>query len=256
MIHRKYDKDDWGNIEFGLITILIWACLIALFALVFYWAYGKWDESSQTLGQFGDFFGGILNPLFSYTSLVLLAFSFIYTKEAFRLSTEGVRAALLQTQMNFDMQRIERIDNEKKSRLDLTIIWHQNWMSPQMSMLKMNVYGEIQSCISNTVGDFHSAFIGGLRNSANVQTRMTYYEIKEVVRSIHHAVTYLENGLVDKDLFLQLFENDLRQWHSVLSRLDMRGESCDESQESHSEESERKDLVERLARVIGIEATQ
>ena len=256
MIYRKLDKDDWKNIEFGLATFVIWVCLIALFATIFYWGYEKSEKSPQELGQFGDFFGGILNPLFSYTSMVLLAISFIYTKEAFRLSTDGVRATLLQTQMNYDMQRIERIDNEIKSRRDLTIIWHQNWMSPQMSMLKMNVYGEIQSCISNTVGDFHSAFIGGLRNSANVQTRMTYYEIKEVVRLIHHAVTYFENGLVDKDLFLQLFENDLRQWHSVLSRLDMRGELCDESQESHSEESERKHLVERLARVIGIEATQ
>ena len=252
MIYRKLDKDDWKNAEFGLTILVIWACLISLFATIFYWAYGKYHESPEKLGQFGDFFGGILNPLFSHGSLILLAISLTRSNESFHAAMEGVKASLLQISMNYAMHRVDRIDKEINSRQDLTIISNQNWMSPQLSALKMNVYAEIQSCIFNTEGNFSSAFIGNLRRSANVQTRRHYYEIKEVMRLIHHAITYFENGLVDRDLFLKLFENDLRQWHSVFSRLDMRGELSDESQESLTEEAERRELVERLARAIGI----
>jgi hypothetical protein len=69
---------------------------------------------------------------------------------------------------------------------------------------------------------------------------------------IHQAITFFDDELLDKDLFLKLFAADFRQWHSVLSRLDMRIGAFDESQHSEALDAERRELVERLGRAVGI----
>lgn len=242
----------------SLMVFSSWVLLVSLFACIFAWVVGKWPDSSGQLGQFGDFFGGVLNPLFSFSSFVLLGYSLIYTHGAYEVSLAASNLALLQAdaaigQLNFEREKHQKdlLDDEKKSRRDMTLTWHQNWMSPQMSLLKANALGEIQTRIINIEAGQASAFIGGLRNAGAVHIRKTYQEIKDVMRLIHHAITFFEDELLDKDLFLKLFEADFRQWHSVLNRLDMRAIPSDGSPDSLSEEAERTDLVERLTRLIG-----
>jgi hypothetical protein len=162
-----------------------------------------------------------------------------------------------QKQIEFEIERhkLELISDEKKSRRDLTINWHQNWMSPHMAMLKRNAYGEIETRIFSIERGQQSAFIGGFRISDRAEVREKYHAVKDVMLLIHHAVTFFEDELVDKDLFLKLFAADFRQWHSALSRLDMRINTSDGSQYSEAQDAERRDLVERLARVIGLQET-
>jgi hypothetical protein len=244
----------------SLISIAI--ILLSLFACVFLWLSKNTEITPETLGQFGDFFGGLLNPILSVFSLFLIARSFIYTLRAFNLSMEANNLASEQVnvalrQFIFEQEKYIRDfkENERRTRQDLTIAWHHNWMSPQMATLKRNAYGEIETRISSIGRGQHSAFIGGFRTSDRVEVRERYHAIKDVMLLIHHAVTFFDDGLLDKDLFLKLFAADFRQWHSVLSRLDMRIDTSDGSQDSLLEETERRDLVKRLARVIGLQET-
>jgi hypothetical protein len=252
------------------VMICVAACLFPALLYIFYFTHKNNYATPELLGQLGDFIGGVLNPLFSILSLLFIAFSLIHTlmqtemailshTAAIDIATQQNKTAAEQLrlgtiQLEFEHKKHEKnsIEDSVRLRRELTINWHQHWMSPQMSELKMNVYGEVQTHIFNIEANSFSAFLGGLRRSGNVQTRKKYHEIKDVMSLIHHALIYFETELVDNDLFTKLFETDFRRWHSVLSGLDMRETSADTSQESLSEEAERMELVKRLARAIGI----
>jgi hypothetical protein len=169
---------------------------------------------------------------------------------------EQVKVALKQLEFDIEKHQKDSIEDGQKLRRDLTITWHQNWMSPEMTRLKLSVYGEIETRISSIESGQHAAFMGGHRTSGDVQVREKYHGIKYVMLHIHQAITYFDDGLIDKDLFLKLFAAEFRQWHSVLSRLDLRIDTSDRSQDSLSEETERRDLAKRLARVIGLQETR
>jgi hypothetical protein len=235
------------------------ALLLLIAVLVFFCAcWYKW-VSPATLGQFGDFMGGTLNPLFSVASLFLIGTSLYFTLLSLELAMAANEFTMFSTQKQIESE-IERhkqvlIANETKSRRDLTITWHQNWMSPQMSEFKRRVYADMQFLIFKSDASRSPAFLGELEISTNVEHRKVHQGFKDIMNLIQTTITFFENRLVDRELFLRLFENELKQWHSVLSRLNMRINTSDGSQYSETQDAERRDLVERLARVIGLQET-
>jgi len=256
---EKTKHDRFIGLKMSITIFVIWILSIAMFALFFIQLPEKPVLKSETLGQFGDFFGGLVNPFCSLISLLLIARSLMYNVGALEVSmmavnvaTEQVKISMNQLEFEFAKHQKDFSDDENRLQRDLTISWHQNWMSPQMATLKTEVYGDIESRVINRESGQHSAFIGGLRTSDRVEVREKYHAIKYVMLLIHQAITFFDDELLDKDLFLKLFAADFRQWHSVLSRLDMRIGAFDGSQHSEALDAERRELVERLARAIGI----
>jgi hypothetical protein len=236
--------------------LFVTAVLLLIAVLVFFCAcWYNWDNAAK-LGQFGDFIGGTLNPTFSVASLILIGTSLYFTHLSLEIAIAANEFTMFSTQKQIESEierhKQELIANETKSRRDLTIAWHKNWMSPEMATLKRSVFGDIENRIKNCEAGQHSAFIGGLRISDAVQVREKYHWIKDVMLLIHHAITFFDDELLDKDLFLKLLAADFRQWYSVLSKLDMRIGTFDTTQHSEAEDAERRELVERLARAIGI----
>jgi len=233
------------------------ACFVLLSMILGFLFLTATYKNSEYLGHFGDFVGGILNPVFSLFSFLALLVSLFYgymhhelTMASNLVAMQAVNVQLHQVKFEHAKDQKDSRDNEKQSRRDLTISWHQNWMSPQMFELKRKVYEQMLFIISNRGSLTASAFLGGYRSSRDVENQVLYQELKDIMNVIQTTITFFENELVDKDLFLELFENDLRKWHSVLSRIDMRGPLGIESPESHTEEAERTKLVERLALAI------
>jgi hypothetical protein len=255
------------------VVICVAACLLPALLCVFYFTCKNNYAKPELLGQLGDFIGGVLNPLFSILSLLFIAFSLIHTlmqtEMAISSNTAAIDIAIQQNkiaaeqlrlgtiQIEFEQKKHEKnsIEDSIRLRRELTITWHQNWMSPQMAAIKRSVYADIEYRIRSREAGQHSAFIGESRTSDSSMRRKEYREIKDVILRIHQAITFFDDDLLDKELFMKLFQADFKQWHSVLSRLDMRIDTSDGSQDSLSEETERRDLVERLARVIGLQET-
>jgi hypothetical protein len=240
----------------GVTAFLLLLCLLLLF-------YFSGYKHAELLGQFGDFIGGVLNPCYSLISLFAILVSLIYshfnyefTMAANTVAMDAVKIQLQQVKFDYEKSQLDRIDNEIKSRRDLTISWHQNWMSPQLSTLKREVYEEITERISNMTSGEKTTFLGPYRQSEDFNNRAKYLAIKDVIRLIQHTITLFENDLVDKDLFLKIFKKDLSEWHAVFSMLDMREDSDDSSRVSLSDEAERQDMINRLARAIDGDAVQ
>jgi uncharacterized membrane protein len=76
-----------------LLTIVIFAIVIAgvLIGIYIWKFYGDLSEKQETWGQFGDYIGGILNPLFSLTALFALLYTIYLQSKELRESTKQLK---------------------------------------------------------------------------------------------------------------------------------------------------------------------
>jgi hypothetical protein len=80
--------------------------------------FGTHLASSQDLwGQFGDYFGGILNPLFSMLAFLALLWSIVLQREEFHKATEH-----LSTQSELSRKQLSNLEDERMSQELLHVI--------------------------------------------------------------------------------------------------------------------------------------
>lgn len=97
-------KKSYNSIENIAISTLIF---ISIPVLMFIWFFNSQEVSSDISlwGNFGDFFGGILNPIISFASLILLG---VLTVNVAKQGTEA------QELLNFKLKRMEAYDSLAK----------------------------------------------------------------------------------------------------------------------------------------------
>lgn len=76
------DKDSWekrlsDNSLTILVVIILLAVVSAAFVIGFYVVSFKGIASAATWGQVGDFFGGTLNPIFGFLSVMALLLALV-----------------------------------------------------------------------------------------------------------------------------------------------------------------------------------
>lgn len=103
--------------------IVIFGCLAVALALLPIFAYvgmfgAKWSTSQEAWGQFGDFFGGFLNPLYALLAFVAVVNNLHLQSEQLEIARNEFRAAAAATQMQIDAIR------EQASREELVSIIH------------------------------------------------------------------------------------------------------------------------------------
>lgn len=90
----KYFEGRWYNvlrnaaITLFAVTVMVIICSILLYADK--WRFGYFETVAQW-GAFGDFFGGVLNPLIAFTGVVLLAFTLYQNHIALSQTTKELR---------------------------------------------------------------------------------------------------------------------------------------------------------------------
>lgn len=95
----------WGELMKIVRVILVSAALFASVVLFFFvdkFGIGYWDTVEEW-AQTGDFFGGILNPIFAFFSLILIAYTLFQNKNAI----EQNKDALLTSNEELQLSRIE-----------------------------------------------------------------------------------------------------------------------------------------------------
>jgi len=73
---KKINFEEKGSNVGKLILLLVFVGLICVPCIKYYNAFSKFPESTDPTvwGTFGDFFGGVLNPVIAFASLVVLAY--------------------------------------------------------------------------------------------------------------------------------------------------------------------------------------
>lgn len=98
------DKPDW--LTENLARVLIWISgIAAALAAVAIWFYASHfqgpvtDSANAAWGQFGDFFGGVLNPTFSFLALLGLLLTLYVQSKELRLSREMAKLSLQELEL-------------------------------------------------------------------------------------------------------------------------------------------------------------
>lgn len=78
-----------------LVAILLVAVISAALVIGFYVAYFRGMAPAATWGQVGDFFGGTLNPIFGFLSVMALLAALVIQSRELKVSTEELRNSAL-----------------------------------------------------------------------------------------------------------------------------------------------------------------
>lgn len=84
---RVGDVPRWLRV---LVTASV-SCALLLISLYFWQFGGSFSSKQDAWGQFGDYVGGILNPLFSVTALFALLYTIVLQSKELRDSTEQLK---------------------------------------------------------------------------------------------------------------------------------------------------------------------
>jgi uncharacterized membrane protein len=130
-------------------ALLALPALLVILTLIFYGTkFPKpWAERQDVWGQFGDFFGGVLNPIIGWINLVVIALTFRYTVRTLQVSVDSVKVA--QDQANVAQQHLNlviehenarRNEETQAQRKQQTFQLYQTWVSPEMQVLRTRIW--------------------------------------------------------------------------------------------------------------------
>jgi uncharacterized membrane protein len=224
----------WANrlesetLSIALVSIFLVAVVIGIVAAVVYAAlrFGFGIESGS-LGAAGDFFGGTLNPIFSFIALVALLLTInLQSKElaetrkeisASREAQEGQRAAQEQNAAHL----LEQIATTKRNeKADITFRMLDRWTNPTMRECRLSSWDYITNILEKTDSNARIK-LNDLKNDDN----LCFYRITFVCQFLSDLNKFIEKEVIDDDLLFILMNDSVYPWFSLLERLDFGNEA-------------------------------
>jgi len=165
-------------------------------------------------GQFGDYVGGVLNPLVG----LLVVASLYYTAHAAATSAQGV------------------LDQRSEARRLRVFQLHQAWSAPEMHKVRELAHEFKKFRIEAATNAKQSkVFLGAYRESDQPTDRNNYNNLSSVWHFLADVNTLLQSGLLDDELARKLFLPAFQLWMKDFDRLDFRTSPTD----TKSEESQK-----------------
>ncbi|MGU9856999.1 hypothetical protein [Pseudomonas sp. LF245] len=129
-------------LSFGVVSAVL---VIALTCYNYFSSFSAVKSSDQAIwGQFGDYFGGVLNPLLSFMALVGLLFNLRSQQE------ESKKASLRHDQETFDTRIFQLLALSHSSVSSIKYLWKENGIT------KMEYEGHrgVAFALNRLLGDF------------------------------------------------------------------------------------------------------
>ncbi|CAK1803463.1 Phage abortive infection protein [Vibrio crassostreae] len=152
-----------------IIFIAVVAVIVVFSAFVDKFGIGYWDKVEEW-AQTGDFFGGILNPIFAFLSLILIAYTLMQNKKALeqsKVALEQSKDALKQNESALEVGneelKLSRIEFSKSVEALESQVDQFNFQRFENTFFNMLT---LQNEILNTVV-FNSTSISPLKNPKN-----------------------------------------------------------------------------------------
>ncbi|WP_145499395.1 hypothetical protein [Yersinia bercovieri] len=184
----------------GWVALVIMAFVLALY---FLWFGPGFSHKTEAWGQFGDYFGGVLNPILTFTSVVLLIRSIDLQREANKsLIIENKRQEKLENRKDFEFRFYNLIDSQKKLFDDFYILAPE--ISGDITYENSEAVDYIERIIlaSNQrgiIGDQIITIISNIDSNSNDQIYSSIRKFYLSVKLINTKITK-ENGFEEKDI--------------------------------------------------------
>ena len=247
-VGKQFEKQERNIL--GVLWVAVLFLLVAVLAYpTRFWLFkGLGLSSSQEVwGQFGDYIGGVLNPIIGIAGTVGLLFSLKYNSEAIRISTDTLNDERAKSQAS----KQESALNEARSRTNLM---YQTWISGEMQRLRTELWSFLNQQIDNRQGRDSSfpanttstrrsqsqiAYLGSLRNTADSRSFYAIGTISHFVGDLSRMVKY---RLVDNEMLGQLLGPSLMQWREIYEQISFLESSDDTNQTLRRDEDWHKSV--------------
>lgn len=203
----------WLSIMVG---IVIYTAVI-LIGLYFWHFPNFFSEKQDVWGQFGDFVGGILNPLFSLTALFALLHTIKLQSKELHESTEQLKASAKAFKLQNDVMRRQQFETSFFQMLGLF-----NQMVNEVSTSNHSVKGRL--CLISLAGSAKRLDVSlenrNLEQQYHNEIHDKYrYVLAPYFRTIYNIVnlidiSYLENN--DKIFYINIVRSQLSEHELVL----------------------------------------
>lgn len=215
------------------------AVLVAILLSIYAWQFPMGLSHEQDIwGQFGDFVGGVLNPVVAWMTLVAVAVSLRFTVHALRETATATRISLRQYENELIQQSNRRIEERDTQLKQSTFQMHQVWIAPGMQEIRREALTFLRSTIESrdiTTETTGRAYMGIYRKGRTETGQNRYYMLRGVWEFMADINTLITSNMLDGHLAFQLFGASIEPWVVLNDRVDLREDSNDESQESLDE---------------------
>lgn len=235
------DQNEYVVPPWWQVVLLASAPIILGIALLgaYFWNFaGRISDKQDVWGQFGDFVGGVLNPVIAWMTLIAVAISLRFTVHALRETATATRIALRQYEHELREQGDRRLQERDARLKELTFQMHQLWVAPGMQEIRREAMTSLRSAIDMTdvqEGASSPVFLGDYRMGGEQKSRRAYYMLRGVWEFLADINTLISKNMLDAGLTFQLFGASIEPWVVLNERVDLRESPEDAAQESLDE---------------------
>jgi uncharacterized membrane protein len=235
----------WWWVIAALIAIppVLGVVLIGSYGCQFSRHWWHWSHSQDTWGQFGDFIGGVLNPVVSWATLIAVAGTLYYTAAALRHTATATRISLNQFTYEVRRQGDESLKERQRQKEERTFRMHQMWIEPGMQAMRREALGILRKARPATG---LTIYMGRYRVSDSSKELEWYDTVRQAWEFLANLHKLLISNMLDGHLASQLFGASLEPWVALNARVDLGEEAGDTTEESLDENSWFQDHVRPL----------
>lgn len=198
-----------------ILSIIFGVAIIIIITITssYLFNFNNWfSAEGANWGTFGDYFGGTLNPILSFLSLMALFLTIILQNrelEATRKEIEQSRIAQEQQAKNLEKQIAQNIEKEKR---DLIFKMLGEWNNKNMHEYRLSAWSTL-----NELKAAHGTEIDidTFKNS----TPRKYTELREICQFLANLSLLLKKELIHSELLNILFKDSVSPWLDLLSKI-------------------------------------
>lgn len=217
---------------FIVVGIAVISAGISIFFYFYKFGFGLWNKASEW-ASLGDFFGGVLNPIFAFASLILLLLTLKQNQKALSQNEK----ALLLNNKELELTRNELSSSKIALERQATIQEKQNFEGTFFNLV--NIHQDLLNSIDlgsdkhgDTRGrDCFKVFYHRFKSTCNVFTEkrelinskyMNFHEkhqseIGHYFRSLYNIVKFIHgSNIEDKQLYMNILRAQLSTYELAL----------------------------------------
>lgn len=210
-------------------VILVGVYLVPLVLYYCKFADGRWELSKRqdVWGQFGDFIGGMVNPVFSLAGTLGLLYTILLTREEVAYTRKQWALARKEAREAEELRESAKEDEARRLRRETTFMMYKIWISGDMQQIRTDVWAATQEEVRNNSA--RPVSIEYWRGNGKLERH--YYSWGTISHFVGDLSRLLQSGSLDPSLFSQLFSKSLGQWYKLQREVTFGHDSANESGE-------------------------
>lgn len=164
-------------------------------------------SKGSSYGTFGDFFGGMLNPILTFLTFMGLLMTIILQQKELRLTRSELKESSLALADQAKSLKHQIEISEKKERRDLTIKMLDRWSGREMREHRLLAWEHLIRKLNSMKDDYHLDLVELRENEPIVMSHFS-----EVCQFFSDLNKLLTEEVLDLELAQVLFKNSVKPW--------------------------------------------